>query len=287
MNLRKHLRRIYKICVDFICRLMDDNAGVYAAQASFFVIISFIPFLMLLLSLVSVFFPINPELADSFIRENLPVTLHGILLEVVSEIFPKSTSATLVSITAISTLWLSSRGIMALYQGLNMVYHADIRNYFYVRALSVVYTLIFVIVLLMTMAVFAFGTFLQAWLEGITPYAGTVYQFILSKKVLIFLVILTLFFSIFYTFIPNCKPRLKFLHQVPGAFAAAAGWLIFSYIYSVYIENFSNYSYVYGSLTAIIFLMIWLYFCMNIFLFGAQLNKMIETHYFKTLFFKY
>ncbi len=57
--------------------------------------------------------------------------------------------------------------------------------------------------------------------------------------------------------------------------------MVFSFFYSIYIEHFSNYSFVYGSLAAIVFLMLWLYFCMNIFLFGAQINKMIEDGFSK------
>ena len=60
-----------------------------------------------------------------------------------------------------------------------------------------------------------------------------------------------------------------------GAFFAAACWIIFSIAYSVYIDTFSDYTYFYGSLTAVVLLMLWVYICMNIFLYGAQINKYI------------
>ena len=126
-----------------------------------------------------------------------------------------------------------------------------------------------------------FGSTAQSMLMRYAPPLGQVLSGILRARGFILFGMLTFFFALLYTFLPRKKPRLKFLKQLPGAVAAAACWMIFTYIYTVYIENFSNYSYVYGSLTAVVFLMLWLYFCMNIFLFGAQLNKMLDTHFFK------
>ena len=280
------IKRFYRILVDFICTLMDDNVGVYAAQASFFIIISAVPFIMLLLNLVNIFFPVDTLYLDTLILYS-PHSVQETLLKITDELLDKSSSVSVISITAVSSIWLSSRGIMALFQGLNTVYHADIRNYFYCRVMSIFYTLIFIVVLLLTIAVFTFGNTIHMFLIEFAPFLSTVSAAILEARTFIFLILLTLLFALFYRFLPQCKPHLKFIHQIPGAMGAAIGWMGFSYIYSIYIENFSNYSYVYGSLTAIVFLMLWLYFCMNIFLFGAQLNKMLKTGYFKTLFKKH
>ena len=65
---------------------------------------------------------------------------------------------------------------------------------------------------------------------------------------------------------------------MPGALFTGAGWILFSYIFSVYINNFSNYSRIYGSLTAIVLLMLWLYSCMTILLYGAEVNMEIIRH---------
>ncbi|MBQ7573000.1 MAG: YihY/virulence factor BrkB family protein [Clostridia bacterium] len=280
------LKRFYEITVSFVCAIMDDYVGVYAAQASFFIVISVVPFLMLLLSLLNIFLPISSDMLETIILDSVPQSMQNTLLIMVSELFNRSASASLISVTAISTLWLSSRGILALYQGLNNVYHANIRNYFYCRVMSVFYTLIFLAVIILTIGAYSFGRVIQNWLWEYAPIVGEVFEFIMSARAIIFIALLTVVFALFYRFLVNRKPHLKFLRQLPGAFLAASCWIGFTYIYSIYIENFSNYSYVYGSLTAIIFLMLWLYFCMNIFLFGAQVNKMLETGYFKTLFSK-
>ena len=282
----KSLKKIYGIVIDFICRLMDDNVGVYAAQASFFIIIAAIPFIMLLLSLLKLVLPIELASVEEVILTVVPPSMQEIFLRIAIELFGKSGSVSIISITAVTTLWLSSRGVMALYQGLNTVYHADIRNYFYVRAMSIIYTFLFLIVIAFSIIVFVFGGTAQTMLLLYAPPIGRALSWIMKARGFILFGMLTVFFTALYTFLPRKKPHLKFLKQFPGAVAAAAGWMIFTYIYTIYIENFSNYSYVYGSLTAVVFLMLWLYFCMNIFMFGAQLNKMLETHFFKNSYRK-
>ena len=265
---------------------MDDNVGVYAAQASFFIIIAAVPFIMLLLSVLNLVLPVELAAVEEVILTVVPPSMQEVFLRIAIELFGKSGSVSIISITAVTTLWLSSRGVMALYQGLNTVYHADIRNYFYVRALSVIYTFLFLLVIAFSIVVFVFGGTVQSVLIRYAPPLGRILSWLLKARGAILFGMLTVFFAMLYTFLPRKKPHLKFLKQLPGAVAAAAGWMIFTYIYTIYIENFSNYSYVYGSLTAVVFLMLWLYFCMNIFMFGAQLNKMIETNYFKTCYKK-
>lgn len=282
----KKLKKAYDITVSLVCRLMDDNVGVYAAQASFFIIISAVPFIMLLLSLLKQFLSIDMLVLENTILVTVPTSMQETFLRIAGELFDKSSSASVISITAVTTLWLSSRGVMALYQGLNTVYHANIRNYFYCRFMSLIYTFIFLIVILFVVLAYVFGGVLQELLIKYAPPIGEIVSAILKARGFILFITLTMFFSLLYRFLPQKKPHLKFIKQLPGALGAAAGWIIFTFIYSVYIENFSNYSYVYGSLTAVVFLMLWLYFCMNIFMFGAQLNKMLESHYFKKLFSK-
>ena len=79
------------------------------------------------------------------------------------------------------------------------------------------------------------------------------------------------FFWGLYLLIPNRKSD-RAGAELPGAILSAAGWLGFSYLYSFYIDRMSNYSAMYGSLTAIVLCMIWLYACMYIMFIGAELN---------------
>ena len=270
----KHIKRMYLYIMEFVKTAAEDNIGMYAAQASFFVSLSSIPFVMLLLALLKYFVPINSWEVQNFAAGYFPQTIDPLIRTVLSEIFNSSSDISIISLTAITTLWLSSGGFMAIHSGLNKIYDVEKKkNYFYRRFVSMLYTLCFLLTLLFSFLLFAFGNRIHYFLHETFPFLPDILSDIIRARVFIFALMLTLIFALFYTFIPYKK--IKFIKQLPGAVFSAAGWCVFSYAYSVYIEYFSNYSYVYGSLTAIVFLMLWLYFCMWIFLYGAEINKMI------------
>jgi membrane protein len=264
----------------FINAVIDDNISTYAAQASFFIVISAIPFIMLLLTLVKFFLPMDPMTILEAISSTVPETIGNFLTTIVNELFSKTDSVSIISVTAVTTLWLASRGVMALYQGVNNVFNPNKRmpNYFYCRFIAILYTLLFIAALLLTIIVFGFGSKIEGIMAAHFKFLSKILAYVMNAKILIFMILLTLCFALFYRFLPR-KSHNGFKYQIPGAICAAAGWMLFSYFYSVYIEMFSNYSYVYGSLTAIVFLMLWLYFCMNIFLCGAEINKLYEERF--------
>ena len=82
--------------------------------------------------------------------------------------------------------------------------------------------------------------------------------------------LLSIVFTSHYTYVPVHKHTLR--SQVPGGVFATLGWIIFSYLFSIYFNHFSNFSYMYGSLTAIVVVMLWLYICICILLVGAEIN---------------
>ena len=83
------------------------------------------------------------------------------------------------------------------------------------------------------------------------------------------LLLLILFFDVIFTALPNTK--LTFKSQLPGATACAAAWYVFSFGLSIYVDYFNGFS-MYGSLTTIALIMLWLYFCMYIMMMSAEVN---------------
>lgn len=276
----KHIKKFFIRVLRFIGCVAEDNVGLYAAQASFFMIISSIPFIMLLITLLKFFIPVDEASVISAVEKYIPHTISPWIKTITDEIFSNSSNISIISLTAITTLWVASRGFMALYSGLNNVFNVrNMPNYFYCRIMSVFYTLCFLLALFLSIVMFGFGNKIQELMMGRFTVVYDIVSIILSMRILIFITLISLCFAVFYTILPNKK--LSFKKQLPGAILASAGWMGFSYAYSIYIEYFSNYSYVYGSLAAIVFLMLWLYFCMDIFLCGAEFNKMLENGSFK------
>lgn len=264
----------------FLDRLAKDSVNAYAAQAAFFVFISFFPFLMLLLTLLK-YLPFSPAEIIGFTTELFPESISSFIGAVVNEISEKATGA-IVSITSVTALWSCSKSVLAIIQGLNSVYGVkERRNYIKLRFTAVLYMIVFIVIILITLAVLVFGSSIMDWLTSNTPALKPLFDVILSLRWVIGFSLLVLFFMFMYTVIPERKT--KFVHELPGALVTALGWLIFSAVYSFYIQNFASGSYLYGSLSVIVFLMLWLYFCMYIMFVGAEINDVLCDNNFPEL----
>lgn len=257
-------------------RIYEDSVPVYAAQATFYIIIASIPFLMLLTTLVRFFIPITRADLTAAAVAFFPDSFESFITQVIGELYIKS-PASIISVAAVTALWSASRGIAAVRCGLNRVYHVEgSRNYVKSRGMSLVYTLIFVVLIIFCLAILVFGNSILSVISGKFPAVGRIVGGFLQVKSLISIVLLSLFFTSLYTFLPAHK--VTFRGQIPGAMVAAIGWTLFSYFYGIYIENYSNYSYIYGSLAAIVLLMLWMYFCLILILIGAEVNEFVDEH---------
>lgn len=257
-------------------RIYEDSVPVYAAQSAFYIIIASIPFLMLLITLVRFFIPITRADLTAAAVALFPGNFEDFITQIIGELYIKS-PASIISVAAVTALWSASRGIVAVRRGLNKVFHVEgSRNYVKSRGMSLLYTLVFVILIIFCLAILVFGNSILSVIAREFPSVGRVVSAFLRVKSLISIILLTLFFSSLYKFLPAHK--VSFRSQLPGALFAAVGWIIFSYFYGIYIENYSNYSYVYGSLAAIVLLMLWMYFCLTLILIGAEVNEFIDEH---------
>lgn len=271
----KRIKKIIQMVNTCLDKISFDNVGAYSAQASFFIVISFFPFLMFLLTLVQ-YLPITESIMQTTMSSLFPDFINSFIGSIISEIYSKATG-TIISVTVITALWSASRGFLSIVRGLNAVYSIrETRNYFVVRAISALYTLVFAAVIILTLGLLVFGNRLYMWINTKLPFLNDFALLLISFRTLLGMCILTLFFLALYVVIPNRKSRI--LNELPGALLSAAGWMLFSYIYSMYIDHMGNYSYMYGSLTAIVLLMLWLYFCMYILFLGAEVNLFLQKH---------
>lgn len=257
----------------FLRKLREDSVSAFASQAAFFIILSFFPFVMFLLTLLY-YLPVSVEEIRELITAQFPSTVHQVLTPLVTELMQK-VSGTLRFATVFVALWSASRGALALSRGLNSVYQQkETRNYFLLRISSVLYTLIFAFLLIAALILLVFGNQLYQFILLKLPFLGNLAFILISMRSLLTMAVLTVFFLIIYLAVPNRKSRLW--HELPGAILAAAGWLGFSYLFSFYIDHMGNYSYLYGSVAALAICMLWLYACMYILFIGAEVNVILS-----------
>ena len=258
----------------FMSRMNQDHVSAFAAQAAFFILMSFVPFLMLLLPLVT-YVSITKDMVVEMIFQVMPDAgdFRSFLLSIIQEVYDKSTAV--VPISAIFTLWSAGKGLQGLTNGVNAIYHVkETRNYVVTRIRSALYTLVFILAVIGSLILLVFGNSIQKFLTRYIPALARVTAYIIGMRTAVSLVVLALIFLMVYKFLPNRKT--SFRSQVPGAVISAVAWSLFSLGFSVYLDYYDGFSNMYGSLTTIILILLWLYFCMYIVLIGAEINAYFE-----------
>ena len=252
--------------------IKHDKVTVYAAQASFFVITSSVPFISLLIALTGLLLPDNINLSAislPFISSAEQTGLSEIFEDILNDL-KTAPSVSLLSFSAFTTLWTASRGISAIRSGIETVYGSE-KGFGYVkyRMTSVLTTLLFIVFLTVLTALLLFGDFLTSLLNGRFSYI------IELMRIPLLAILMAVMFTAFYTVISSRSTIVshKAVFHIPGALFSSVGWLVFSYLYTIYINHFPGASKVYGGLAAICLIMLWLYFCMMILLLGAEINK--------------
>lgn len=233
-------------------KLQEDHISAYAAKAAFFLMLSLVPIIFLLMTLVR-YTPLTQADVMAAIYDVFPRTISFTMIAIVDEVHNQT--GTTLSITILIALWSAGRGISAISQGLNAIRGLEeTRNYFALRLRGAVYTGIFLLVVIFSLTFWGLGGRI-GWL-AILMLAG------ISIGI--------------YQFLPDKRDMVK--HVIPGAVFTVIGWTVSSFLISIYMDIFQGFSNLYGSLATIILIMLWLYFCMYVLLLGGEINEMAEEY---------
>ena len=243
-----------------------------AANTGYFIILSVFPALLLILSgLRFTGLPVDTLL--EILGMVLPQALMGTARELVYSVYENASGA-VAGLSALTALWSSSRGVYGLLVGLNTIYGvSEDRGYFYTRAISILYTFAFEVVILLTLVLHVFGGTLTSFFQGIPNPAIQKLMNILDLRFGVLLVLQSLLFTLMFMIFPNRRNR--FWESLPGGLFACIGWMLFSNLYSLYVTHFPSYANIYGSVYAIAISMLWLYCCLEIIFFGGALNRLL------------
>ena len=251
----------------FMDKCKRDKINAYSAQSAFFIILSAIPFLMVFSSLLQ-YTAVTEAMILDIISRIMPEYVSPFVISLVDEVYNRSMG--IISVTAVVAIWSAAKGVQYMADGLNAVNDLEeSRNWFILRFWAVVYTIIFLVAIVFTLLVLVFGNSLHDLAMQYVPILKHAADFLSHFKGLAMIAILTLFFAVVFTALPNCK--LSFKSQLPGAAICSVAWYAFSFGLSVYVDYFNGFS-MYGSLTTIALIMLWLYFCMYIMMMSAEVN---------------
>ena len=254
---------------------MDENhISEYAAQCSYYTILSFIPFAILLITLIQ-YTNVDQQTLFDVISKLIPSSMSGFVLDIVREVYSKSIGT--ISISIIFTIWSAGKGLYALMKGLHEVYEINDKktnSYIYLKLISVLKTIMFVILIALGLVLLVFGNSLvdiiKVHFGGFENY--TVVSSIVTE--ISFILGTFIIFLLMFCFMP--KHRVSFKSQMPGAIFGAITLNIISFIFSRYLDIFKGFSITYGSLTTLMLIMMWIYSCFYTVFLGAELNKTIK-----------
>ncbi len=260
------IRKLVNGVLAIAARIRQHHIFSFAATSAFFLLMSFIPFILLLLVLIRFTSLSETDMMNTIIQA-VPSQLEKFVSLIVKEVYTKSIAVVPVSI--VIALWSAAKGFHALSYGLNVIEGTpETRGWFYMRFRSMVYTLIFVLCIMAALFLMVFSKGIRA---AQTIQLSYLTRFILSNRYILSCIILTVLFVVMYRFLPNRKADVTSL--LPGALMVGIAWTAFSWFLSIfYSPTVMN---MYGSLTAIILAMVWMYFCMYFFLVGAVLNSLL------------
>ncbi|MBQ7857720.1 MAG: YihY/virulence factor BrkB family protein [Oscillospiraceae bacterium] len=260
--------------VRFIFRIFDFlkpmNISIRGAYTSFFLILSLFPSLMILFCLLS-YTSYGVEEVLALAAMVLPEPFLPLAQRLLNGAYDNA-SGTVLSLSIITALWSASRGMLGLMEGMNAVYGLEEkRNYFATRGISALYTLLIVVVLVLTLVLHVFGTTILDYLRMTTHPVLLFLMDLIDLRFFLLFFVQTVFFTAMYVVLPNRKNSV--IKSLPGALFASVGWLTVSDLFSLYVEYFPRYANIFGSVYAAALAMLWLYFCISILFYGGALNR--------------
>ena len=257
---------------ELLVRIKKVDVTGLGSQLAFFFLLSLFPLLIFIMTLLP-FLNLDQAQLLLFIQDYAPESVSTLISDTLGEVL-KNRNGGLLSIGILATIWSASKGMNALTKALNRSYFTEEdRSFIVARGMSVVFTIMLIAVLLVALILPVFGQQIGMLVfsylgleEGFQLIWGSL-RWILPP-VLIFVV-----FSAIYWVVPNIKIRLKSVF--PGSLFATVGWILTSLAFSYYVGNYGSYSNTYGSIGAIIVLMMWLYFSAIILMLGGQINAVM------------
>jgi membrane protein len=261
--------------VELYRRLADDEVTALSAQLTYYLLLAFFPFLFFIITLLS-YTPLASDILLNHLSQILPREAYLQVSNIINETV-LARSQTLLSIGMLGTLWAASNGMNAIIHGINKAYfEKETRPFWKVRGISILFTLALTIVIMLSIALLVFGQQLGKALFMFLGASHLFAQFWTIFRYVIPLTAMLIVFMFFYIISPDRRVGIR--EVLPGTIFTSVGWIIISWMFSLYVDQFAHYTYIYGSLGGIIILLLWMYISSIILLTGGELNALIYAN---------
>ncbi|MHC1685735.1 MAG: YihY/virulence factor BrkB family protein [Clostridiaceae bacterium] len=266
------IKEAYHFIKKIIDRYNGDEANVLASHMTYSWLSAFFPFLIFLLTLIGMT-PIDKQTIINQLVLNLPSDAEKLVHTTVESIMANS-NAGVLSFSVIISLWSASSGIKSIIHGLNKAYNVlECRKFIKLQGLAMLYTMLLATLIISSFILLVFGEKIGLYLYNSLNLSFNFYLVWSIIRILGMITAMIITFILVYKF-STCK-NLSAKDVSYGAVFSTIGWILVSYLFSLYVENFANYSNIYGSIAGIFIMLTWLNLISTIILFGGELNAVI------------
>lgn len=267
------MKKFFNTINKFMTEISEDNINAHAAASAFYMFMSLVPFVALLTAIIP-YTGLSQETLFDAVERYMPDALQAIIESVVTDIY--FAPGAVLPLSILFTIWLSSRAFFTLIRGIEDIFHSPKYSSFFRRTvIACFYTVGMIAIAIIVLALMVFRKEIYDLINIHLPAISPALSLLLKFRFVVAFLILALVFLAIYKGVPGIK--IKILHLIPGAAAAAGMWLLFTWLFSLFIR-YANYS-TYGSLATIVISLLWMYWCMYIILLGASINQFIrEAH---------
>lgn len=276
MSRMRYLKRWWLFLVRLQREMAYDDCMGMAAQIAFYTMLGLFPFLIFLLSIVSNF-PIGEALQPLLLEalaDQMPVEAANYVADVVLNLLP-NTNQGLRSFGLLASLWGASMAIGALITTINRAYNIrPRRNIATQKLLSIALTLALSGLWLMSMTIILVGPQVTQDIFEYMGIASETNTFWTSVRLPMAFGLNLLALAILYYIAPEAKQKFRWI--LPGAVTSTLLWMMASQGFRYFLANFGAYNKTYGSLAALVILMMWLWLSGLVFLLGAEINSLMK-----------
>lgn len=266
---------------EFFSRLyekaFDEDIFSSAAQVAFYFSFAIFPLLLFLVSLIGLVLSSADDLRGElfyYLRQIMPFSAFELVQTTIREV-TESSSGGKLTIGFFIALWSASAGVDSIRIALNSVYNLkEKRAWWKTKLLSLSFTFIITILISIALAIVFYGWKFISFVLGLLSLPIPEGLFLILIQWSAVLIVLFMVFDLLYSFIPSHSP-LKWKWITPGAIVGIILWLLLSFGFRLYLNYYNTYSRMYGSLGAVIILMLWLYLTSLVILIGGLINAIL------------
>lgn len=264
------MKKIYNYLHNLIKKSLDDEMLLRSSSVSFYILLAFFPFVIIVFLLSTI---ISPSISEFLLHamKVFPDDVESIITSLITN--ADLSSAVIIGLVGVSG-WTLSSALVTLSKSFNVFYKVkETRNFIVTRLLAMLWAILFFMLIVSIMVIVVFGDLILGIMYkylGIQPHGPALE---ITGYAALYIVV-TFLIAVIYKFVPNVK--ITFKSVIKGAATTTFLWVVSSYAFSIYVNNFARYHLLYGSIAGVIILIIWIYITSMVLLLGGEINSLSQ-----------